>query len=408
MPKDQRDYFKVKNCWSEIKDRLLAGYLPQYFQKLLASRRPIYYIDCFAGKGKFEDGKDGSPIIALNIRDEKMKATKVKNAGISMCFIELNHAQDLLRNISVFKRHGIPDVISGRYEDHIERLLYDKQGYNVFLYIDPYGIRALDYELLCNFAKYGFSSIELLINMNTFGFFRDACRVMRVEKVVRDEAFLDLDDLIVEYEPTKVDISEQSDTLLTRIAGGDYWKAIVTDYNNGMLDGYTAEKRFSYEYKQQLRRLFTYVLDMPIRMKPEHRPKYRMIHACNHADGCRLMADNMANRKDELFIDIQNQGQLGLFNQTIENEDITQSDLYSKMDKFLEEQQEEIRLNVLLASFFTKHGVVCKSGELCRVLQKMEDTNRIVVTRRPSHTPTGKPSRFFTEEKGQSVTIRRA
>ena len=50
MAKNQRDFFKKKNEWSEIKDTLLRCYLPQYFQKLLVSGKPIFYIDCFAGK----------------------------------------------------------------------------------------------------------------------------------------------------------------------------------------------------------------------------------------------------------------------------------------------------------------------------------------------------------------------
>lgn len=62
MAKNQRDFFKKKNEWSEIKDTLLRCYLPQYFQKLLVSGKPIFYIDCFAGKGKFDDGNDGSPL----------------------------------------------------------------------------------------------------------------------------------------------------------------------------------------------------------------------------------------------------------------------------------------------------------------------------------------------------------
>lgn len=69
MAKNQRDFFKKKNEWSEIKDTLLRCYLPQYFQKLLVSGKPIFYIDCFAGKGKFDDGNDGSPLIAMQMRN---------------------------------------------------------------------------------------------------------------------------------------------------------------------------------------------------------------------------------------------------------------------------------------------------------------------------------------------------
>lgn len=39
-----------------------------------------------------------------------------------------------------------------------------------------------------------------------------------------------------------------------------------------------------------------------------------MIHVCDHEDGCFLMAENMQRRKDELFVNIQQNGQLSLFN----------------------------------------------------------------------------------------------
>lgn len=78
MAKDNSTFFKKKNTWSEIKDRLLGCYLPQYFQKVLLTYKPIFYVDCFAGKGKFDDGKDGSPRIALKIRDDCIGRTSVQ------------------------------------------------------------------------------------------------------------------------------------------------------------------------------------------------------------------------------------------------------------------------------------------------------------------------------------------
>ena len=63
MSKDNRDFFKEKKDWSEIKDTLLGAYLKPYFQKVLMTKRPIFYVDCFSGKGRFDDGKPGSPVI---------------------------------------------------------------------------------------------------------------------------------------------------------------------------------------------------------------------------------------------------------------------------------------------------------------------------------------------------------
>ncbi len=65
MSKDNCGFFKQKKIWSEVKDELLGCYLVPYFTKILSMGNPILYVDCFAGKGKFDDGKPGSPLTAL-------------------------------------------------------------------------------------------------------------------------------------------------------------------------------------------------------------------------------------------------------------------------------------------------------------------------------------------------------
>lgn len=76
MLKDTKNFFVKKKEWSEIKDELLACYLTPYLSKILNTRKPVNYIDCFAGKGKFDDGKLGSPLIALKIiSDQNLLAT---------------------------------------------------------------------------------------------------------------------------------------------------------------------------------------------------------------------------------------------------------------------------------------------------------------------------------------------
>ena len=273
-PKSNKDFFMQKKEWSEIKDTHLTCYLPQYFQKVLMTRRPIFYVDCFAGKSRFDDGKDGSPRIALSIRSDALRKTSAHNPRINTCFIDLHHASDLQANIADYLDCS-PQVIWGKFECEIENLLTNESRNNVFLYIDPYGYQALDFSLFEKFAKMDFQSIELLINMNSFGLFRDACRVMKVTRQQSDDAFTNLGD-IVEYDPIRIDSSTKSEILITSVCGGDYWKAIVEDYNARIINGYEAEERLSAEYRWQLKQNYNYVLDMPIRI-----PRFSANHACS-------------------------------------------------------------------------------------------------------------------------------
>ena len=302
MAKKNDDFFAEKKPWSKVKDELLGCYLKPYVAKILYTRKPLVYVDCFAGKGKFDDGQPGSPLIALDIFRQGLASTKLDGkARIGAAFIDLNYASELESNLSTCS--GVK-IVSGGYEDTIDDLLKSKKGWNVFLYIDPYGIKALDCSRFDKFANGQFHSIELLINMNSFGFIREGCRVMGKQLKMDDDTFFD--DL-VEYDSTRLDASDKSVEALNQIAGGDYWKPIIEQYVSGKIDGYKAEEYFSEQYCQRLSQTYTYVLNMPIRIKKGQHTKYRMIHATNHPGGCVLMADNICNRW-ELMKQIQKIG----------------------------------------------------------------------------------------------------
>lgn len=397
MAKKNDDFFAAKKEWSKVKDELLGCYFKPYVSKILHTHRPLIYVDCFAGKGKFEDGNAGSPLIALKIIDECLANTTMQNAQIEATFIDLNYAEDLKENLKKYPRARI---VSGKYEDNIHSILCGKDGCNVFLYIDPYGIKALQCSFFDDFAEGNFNSIELLINMNSFGFIREACHAFGTSF---DDGSL-FDDLI-EYEPTKMDASDKSIKELDEIAGGDYWKKIIEDYKQGKIDGYTAEAQFAEQYCLRLRQSYTYVLNMPLRIKRGQRPKYRLIHATNHRDGCLLMVDNICSRWESLQ-EIQSGGQLSLWNENFDNQIIEENDIEKKTVEFFSQCVNWISLHNALAIFFMKHGPICSTGVVKKILRKFERDGRIEILRKPKTTDQGRPTAFMSEGKGKTVSVR--
>ena len=412
MSKDNQDFFKQKKIWSEVKDELLGCYLVPYFNKILSMGNPILYIDCFAGKGKFDDGKNGSPLIALESLEKSMSQCRSIHPNrnlpqVHMRFIELNHAKDLSTNIAEQSPRRCK-IIDGKFEDNIipllRKALEQNRNLNVFLYVDPYGVKALNAALF-DALPLSFNTAELLINLNTFGFIREACRVMKVAFREReDEVFKDLE----EYDTSILKSLDE----LNSIAGDNYCQSIITDYSNGKIDCYQAEKEFSEQYKLRLRKKYTYVLDMPIRLKAGQHPKYRMVHATNHPDGCILMADNIAKRTDRLVIEIQGGGQLTWLSQTAENEIIDDSILEEKVHEVLARTIEYTRLNKFLADFYNEFGVICdlsrlSSGRGGSILKTLENSGNILVKREPAVTKTGKPTRFWQEGKGNTLMLKR-
>lgn len=413
MSKNNHDFFKQKKTWSEVKDELLGCYLVPYFNKMMSMGNPIIYVDCFAGKGKFDDGKNGSPLTALDSLDRSIAQYRTAHPyrsaipQVNMRFIELNHAKDLVANLAS-QPAGRCEIIDGKFENNIIPLLQKAikrdRNLNVFFYVDPYGVKVLNAALFDS-LPIAFSTAELLINLNSFGFIREACRVMKVAFREREaEIFSDIE----EYDSSVMDSIDE----LTAIAGDGYWQSIITDYSKGIIDCYQAEKEFAKQYKLHLRQKYNYVLDMPIRLKAGQHPKYRMVHATNHPDGCILMADNIAKRTDRLVIEIQSGGQLSLMPQTAENELIGDSILEEKVRELLSTTTEFTRLNKFLADFYNEHGVLCdlsriSSGRSGSILKTFEKNGEILVSRNPAFTDKGIPTKFWQEGKGNTLMLRR-
>ena len=400
MSKKNDDFFKVKKPWSEVKDQLLGCYFKPYVQKILHTRKPLEYVDCFAGKGKFDDGKPGSPLIALELIKECLATTKMESPQIRTTFIDLNYADDLKNNLKGYQ--GV-NIISGKYEDHILGLLRESRNRNVFLYIDPYGIKALQCSIFDRFANAPFNSIELLINLNSFGFVREACNALGVQFQLDDPTLFD--DL-VEYDSTKLTTTDKSVQDLNEIAGGDYWQAIIGNFRAGYIDGYEAEEQFAEQYCQRLSKSYLYVLNMPLRIKRGQRPKYRMVHATNHPDGCLLMVDNICNRW-EAWQEVQNGGQLTLFQEDVNNQSVDKNEIKRKVEDYYSQFSEYTSLNISMAQFFMKNGPICKTKDVKDALKDLEERNKLQVLRTPAVTETGRPSKFMEEKTNkQKVSLR--
>jgi len=398
MAKKNDDFFVEKKAWSVVKDELLGCYFKPYVSKILHTYKPLVYVDCFAGKGKFDDGNQGSPLIALDVISQCQASTTATGTSIEATFIDLNYAADLQENL---KDYPWVKIVSGKYEDNIRSILKNKSGCNVFLYIDPYGIKALQCTLFDDFAKGRFNSIELLINMNSFGFIREACHAMGTtfdDKEIFDD--------LVEYEPTKMDASDKSIKELNEIAGGDYWQPIIASYKKHEINGYDAESQFAEQYCMRLMQSYTYVLNMPLRIKRNQRPKYRLIYATNHRDGCLLMVDNICSRWQALQ-EIQSGGQLRLWDENYDNQVVDDDDIEKKIIEHFSQCDNWTSLHEALAVFFMKHGPICSTGTVKNILKKLEKDGSLKVLRNPDISEkTKKPTTFMTENSKQFVSVR--
>ncbi|MDY4559024.1 MAG: three-Cys-motif partner protein TcmP [Eubacteriales bacterium] len=163
-----KEFFKTKKAWSVYKDELLCSYIQPYFNKVMSTGVPIVYIDGFAGKGKFDDGTKGSPLL---VKEKLYQAKSISNFAtpISAYFVEYEYADELKSNLCDDSLH----VVQGDYRVKVKEILDNNQKKNIFLYVDPYGIKYLDFGIFANLDTTKYKSVELLLNLNSFGFLRE-------------------------------------------------------------------------------------------------------------------------------------------------------------------------------------------------------------------------------------------
>lgn len=326
-----------------------------------------------------------------------MIKTQSNTPIINGYFIELNYAKDLKGNIESIKPTFKTDVINGKFEENIDRILNKHHRDTIFLYIDPYGIKALDVEKFNSFKTNKDKSVELLININTWGFFREACRVLRVDFKLDNET----SEYLIEYDPSN-NVSREE---LNVIAGGDYWIAIIQNYKNRIYDNQRAEQELSKGFSDAFRKKYQYVLNVPVKSKPSNKtPKYRLFHLTNHEDGCLIVADNMFKRINEAAVR-QRGGQLSLFDLDSEGQIEDTTKVEDELKKLLPEKN--THLNHLLCMYFTNYGITTKSSTICEILLDFERQRLVEITRNPALTLTGKKSTFMKEDKNREVIIRK-
>lgn len=398
MPKDQKDFFDEPQPWSRIKNSLLETYLIPYFSKISMTRRKTFYVDCSAGQGCFKDGSDGSPFLAIRARTKALEPKQGGYGEIELAFIEKEHSGILRKNVAnAFPGMPAPRIVDGCFEKDLLPLIAGHRGENLFLYIDPFGIKSLQYGIFKALAECGmFASIEILMNFNTFGFIRVARSILAQKELISarwdSDGFLEKTDAVREGGLRMGAL--KTPEALTEVAHGDYWIDIIRKYADVPQGFKEAEKELASAYRGQLTKLFKYVLKMPIGKKDGSIPEYCMYFMTEHPEGCLLMVDNMMKRSEDLRTDVQQRGQR-TFALDVENEFVDSERICSDFRAFVKKGfmdgafPQRIPVNVLKACFFAEYGVVCKSSVLNKACQEMEEKGQIHVDRNPRHPDGG-------------------
>ncbi|MCZ6689948.1 MAG: three-Cys-motif partner protein TcmP [Planctomycetota bacterium] len=271
-----------------MKDRILAIYMVPYLNKVSKLDADIIFIDAFAGPGRFGSGDDegdaGSPIIMCEA------AERTVPGRYRAIFANKNKEfHDRLRkNLSQYKA---AKPVLGNAEDLLRELPNELGNETVFLYLDPFGLKGCDFELLRPILSRDTKhSTEVVVNLSILTMQRLSCRNRVLEGRGREEGV----------------VGKQRS--LTKALGGDYWKASL------LAETGTPDSRAEAVAVEYLRRLSALGLQRsglcPVREKPNSRLKYFVMFFSRHEDALLLMNNIMHDAYHETMFDAETKGTL--------------------------------------------------------------------------------------------------
>jgi three-Cys-motif partner protein len=275
------DFFQSKKPWSPYKDMIFDYYLKPYLTKVCSLGKSVVVFDCFAGPGRFEDGTDGSPLIIA----KAIRQVTDKGKTVSAILIEEKKKYFKLLQTTVKDYQDICHTKNERFEDSANEIANIGRNSTVFVYIDPYGIKPLRFEILAgiyaNIDKG--SSVEVLLNFNASSLVRNGLAALKCDQQYENEEELD-------KTMTLKDIDA--------IAGGDYWRDIVTSD----ISFAGKEEQCVVAYMELMKKYFDKVCCYSIKEKYEHIiPKYRLLFGSRHEDAFILMNDAICNARDKFL-----------------------------------------------------------------------------------------------------------
>ena len=247
---------------TRVKHEILKGYLAGWLSILGKYHPKVCYFDCFAGRGEYQDGSPGSPVIAMQIANDLIERNRV---GQVVCaFIEKD--ADNFENLrTVIDRH------KGSYP-HV-KVLYEKSEFAVvisrvvnkvgsklvpsFFFVDPFGFAGVPFALIKDILAIPRTEVFITFMYDSINRFLSSAKV---------------------------------ETLFDSLFGTEEWRTIVST-----LSGRHREHALRDLYIEQLRHQAGAHCTRAFRVSTDEkfRTLYYLIHATNHKKGAVLMKEVM-------------------------------------------------------------------------------------------------------------------
>lgn len=321
------EFFEAPRSWSLLKYKILDRYLSQYFPKVNQRYASgAIAADLFAGRGRFDDGTEGSPVIIAK-HAKKYKDRLGYPNQVILAEADPEDRRQLHENLKAFVDEKIVEIIPGDALDVGQRILEAiKPGVPLFVFLDPFGLKGLSMKLLLQiFERARKDSTELLINFNHRA-------IPRLAGICRNAASGD------------ARMQRQAHATMRTVSdafGGDWWLAIIRD---GSISEESKPLLILRRYIGQYRSHFRWLGALPVTAgMPDESVKYYLIFASRSQIAFELMNDVMKKARYEFMLDaLRTQAKGTLFEGVSQAELVPhrfQTDLNSLASRVYEESQ---------------------------------------------------------------------
>jgi three-Cys-motif partner protein len=143
---------------TEAKHAILRKYLEAWLPIMTSFNPEVVILDAFAGPGKYQDGEDGSPVIAIDVL--RYHRDVVKTKAVKFIFIEADHdrCSHLRRIIAENPPPGKSTyaIYHGKCVDVLPTILTRLTQFSsapVFAFLDPFGFSHTPMDLIAQLTR---------------------------------------------------------------------------------------------------------------------------------------------------------------------------------------------------------------------------------------------------------------
>jgi three-Cys-motif partner protein len=241
-----------------VKHAILQYYLAPWARIRSVTRRPLAVVDGFAGRGRYQTGEPGSPLLILNTL-----AAHPDPSQLFVCHFVEKDPDNFASMVAEVKGH--PAVISGRvrcyfynaaFSDVSRKIIASIRvgGQPSFFFVDPFGYSDPAMGMVAEVLR--LPGAEVFINL-MFDFINRA-------------------------------LNGDNPAVLDALVGSPAWRALRD------LHGYERERAFIELYREQMKlRGADFVI--PFRMNADNKDRtlYYLVHGSKHVRAATLMKDAM-------------------------------------------------------------------------------------------------------------------